>query len=118
MLGVDVTASSDEIREAFRRRARAVHPDTAHGDDAAMVELNVAYETLAARTGPDWQFAGGAPNTPWATEDPAVQESAELGIDGDRSLLRYFGIALAVVSVVTTTFVFVAAVGYDWSLSP
>jgi hypothetical protein len=115
VLGVDVGATSTEVREAFRRRAREVHPDTSGGDDAAMVELNAAYETLAVQTGPDWQFAGESVSTSWVTPDPPLHDDAEVHAG---SFLRFFGIALAVVSVVMTTVVFVAAVGYDWSLSP
>ena len=117
LLGVDVTASPAEVREAFRGRALKVHPDTAGGDADAMVELIAAYQTLMLRVGTDWRFAEATPDEPWTS-------SAEPWIDDDRapqngsSLLRWFGIALVVLGVVMTTVVFVAAVGYDWSLSP
>ncbi len=117
MLGVDTTASPAQVREAFRRRAREVHPDTSGGDADAMVELNDAYETLAATAGPDWDFATAMPNEPtvsWA--DEPIPDAFELQAR-DSSLLRWFGIALVVASVVMTTVVFVVAIGYDWSLS-
>jgi hypothetical protein len=46
ILGVKTDATSDAIRQAFRRRAKTLHPDTAAGTDAAMVRLNEAYDTL------------------------------------------------------------------------
>lgn len=117
VLGVDVTASPAQVREAFRRRAREVHPDTSGGGDDAMVELNAAYETLIERVEPDWQFASAGPNEPWTSRpDPPLDDAREPS--GGSSLLRWFGIALAVAAVVMTTVVFVAAIGYDWSLSP
>ena len=41
VLGVEPVATVAEIREAFNRRARELHPDRG-GDAAAMAELNVA----------------------------------------------------------------------------
>ena len=59
VLGVDPSADADTIRAAYRRRARAVHPDAGHarlGDDspgrgvpdaaAEMATLNEAYRVL------------------------------------------------------------------------
>lgn len=59
VLGVDPSADGDTIRAAYRRRARAVHPDAGHarrGDDAPgrgvpdaaaeMAALNEAYRVL------------------------------------------------------------------------
>lgn len=46
ILGVALDASTDDIRRAFRRRAKERHPDTHSGAEAAMVLLNQAYETL------------------------------------------------------------------------
>ena len=49
VLGVDRGASADEIKKAFRGRARDVHPDTSDHDDAEerFKELNEAYEVLS-----------------------------------------------------------------------
>jgi molecular chaperone DnaJ len=49
VLGVGRDASADEIKKAFRSRARDVHPDTSEHDDAEerFKELNEAYEVLS-----------------------------------------------------------------------
>jgi len=49
VLGVGRDASADEIKKAFRSRARDVHPDTSDHDDAEerFKELNEAYEALS-----------------------------------------------------------------------
>ena len=45
-LGLPTTASVDEIKRAYRRRAMQLHPDRG-GDHSAMVRLNAAYEEAA-----------------------------------------------------------------------
>ena len=45
-LGVPRTASTDEIKKAFRKLARKYHPD-AGGDEAKFKEINEAYEVLS-----------------------------------------------------------------------
>ena len=45
LLGVEKTASADQIKSAFRTKARSTHPD-AGGDPEDFKRLNEAYETL------------------------------------------------------------------------
>ena len=46
ILGVDKTASPEEIKKAFRVRAHTHHPDKG-GDEKKFKELNQAYQTLS-----------------------------------------------------------------------
>jgi molecular chaperone DnaJ len=46
VLGVSKTASPDEIKKAFRKKAVELHPDKDTGDEAKFKEANEAYETL------------------------------------------------------------------------
>jgi len=46
VLGVGKTASDDEIKKAFRKKAIEHHPDKAGGDEAKFKEINEAYEVL------------------------------------------------------------------------
>src|SRR5262245_29273355 len=48
VLGIDRNASDDEIKRAFRNKARHLHPDNKEsGDEAAFKELAAAYEVLS-----------------------------------------------------------------------
>ena len=46
VLGVDKSASSAEIKKAFRKLAGKYHPDKATGNEAKFKEINEAYEVL------------------------------------------------------------------------
>lgn len=46
ILGVTRTATEDEIRSAYRARAKKAHPDLVGGSVLKMARLNEAYETL------------------------------------------------------------------------
>src|SRR3954469_21154341 len=46
VLGVGKSASADEIKKAFRRKAVELHPDKQGGDEAKFKEVNEAYEVL------------------------------------------------------------------------
>lgn len=48
ILGIDKTASKDEIKKGYRTQAKVYHPDIYKGNDAneKMIEINKAYEIL------------------------------------------------------------------------
>lgn len=46
VLGIGKSASDDEIKKAFRKKAIAHHPDKQGGDEAKFQEINEAYEVL------------------------------------------------------------------------
>lgn len=46
-LGVEKTASPDEIKKAFHKLAHQYHPDKKTGDEAKFKEVNEAYQTLS-----------------------------------------------------------------------
>ena len=45
-LGLSDTANQDEIKKAYRQKAKIFHPDTATGNEAEFKKINEAYETL------------------------------------------------------------------------
>jgi|SaaInlStandDraft_5_1057022.scaffolds.fasta_scaffold09763_5 molecular chaperone DnaJ len=45
-LGVDKSASQDEIKKAFRKEAHKYHPDKPNGDEEKFKEANAAYQVL------------------------------------------------------------------------
>lgn len=47
ILGVNKSASPDEIKKAFRKLAHEHHPDKKSGDEAKFKELNEAYQVLS-----------------------------------------------------------------------
>ncbi|MCD4705541.1 molecular chaperone DnaJ [bacterium] len=47
VLGVEKSASQDEIKKAFRKLAHKYHPDKKHGDEKKFKEINEAYQTLS-----------------------------------------------------------------------
>lgn len=49
-LGVEKTATQDEIKKAFRKKAHKLHPDKPNGDEAKFKEVNEAYQILGDET--------------------------------------------------------------------
>lgn len=47
VLGLEKTASDEEIKKAYRRLALKTHPDKNNGNDEEFKKINVAYETLS-----------------------------------------------------------------------
>lgn len=50
ILGVNKTASQDEIKKAYRNLSKKYHPDRNGGDDSKFKEINEAYDTLSDDT--------------------------------------------------------------------
>jgi curved DNA-binding protein CbpA len=48
ILGLGPGASLDDVRHAYRRAMRRLHPDTGNGDLAALRRAGRAYRTIAA----------------------------------------------------------------------
>lgn len=46
-LGIEKSASKDEIKKAFHKKAHEYHPDKKGGDEAKFKEVNEAYQTLS-----------------------------------------------------------------------
>lgn len=73
LLGVARDATDNDIRRAFRRLAKARHPDRDSGTEAGMVRLNLAYDTLKdreKREAYDATLAGPRPLPPKPPEGP------------------------------------------------
>lgn len=47
ILGVDKTASADDLKKAFRKKAHELHPDKTTGDEQKFKEINEAYQVLS-----------------------------------------------------------------------
>ena len=47
ILEVDATASEDEVKAAYRRKAKEHHPDTDSGDEDTFKKVSRAYEALS-----------------------------------------------------------------------
>lgn len=84
VLGVDRAATEQEIRAAFRKRARELHPDVNRDDPRAaekFKDLNEAHEVLSSadkramydRFGEDWQRYKDAGVSP--TDDPYTRRT-------------------------------------------
>lgn len=47
LLGIPVTATLDEIKKAYRRRAAETHPDSVKGKEEEFKQVQLAYEVLS-----------------------------------------------------------------------
>ncbi len=67
ILGVEKSASEDEIKKAFRKLAHQYHPDKQSGDETKFKEINEAYQVLSNKEkrgkydqfGSDFESQGG-----------------------------------------------------------
>ena len=108
VLGVQRTASGDDIRKAFRKLARQYHPDVAKdkkGAEEKFKEINEAYEVLGDadkrkkydELGADWKAAGARPGPggqayrtySWRTGEPGA-EGFEFGGTGFSDFFEQF----------------------------
>ncbi|HWB23166.1 MAG TPA: DnaJ domain-containing protein [Gaiellaceae bacterium] len=72
-LGVDYTASKEDVRRAYRAQLRRYHPDTGAGDVDALESITSAYHTLRA------QYKGSyLPSAQWASTRPPVGKLVDL----------------------------------------
>jgi len=107
VLGVRRDATEKDIKQAYRRLARQLHPDVNPGNktaEARFKEVNAAYEVLSDPTkrkkydqyGENWeqaeQFAkaGGAQTPPWEFRTQGAPQGFDMGDMGDifESMLR------------------------------
>lgn len=73
ILGVNKSASADEIKKAFRKLAHEYHPDKHGGSDAKFKEINEAYQVLSNpekrrqydQFGANFESAGGPSGFNW-----------------------------------------------------
>lgn len=76
ILGVSPKATDDEIRRAYRRRARRLHPDHG-GDPRAFIALSTAYQTLSDAEQRRRYEAGGQPTeVDWQPPPPPPEPAA------------------------------------------
>lgn len=94
LLGLTQGASTEEVKTAWRRAAKTLHPDSPGGNAAMFVLANTAYETLSdpwRRSEYDRQLAGPRPDETafpgwgdgWEPSDPQTSHPGgpEGGID-------------------------------------
>ena len=71
ILGIEKTASPDEIKRAYRKLARKYHPDVSKADDAEDPEKREAYDQF----GSDWQHGQQGFKPPPGWEEQFGQNS-------------------------------------------
>ncbi len=112
VLGVSPDASIDEIRLAYRRRMRALHPDRGGGDDAA------AHNEITAVTGA-WRRLGSGPcdradagsgETPPEQYEAGVDEPGGAAVDDGGPAPRLLRPTLAIAVVLLTAWMAVFVV--------
>lgn len=118
-LGVPVTASADEIRDAYRAQARVLHPDQGGpvGSSASMAAINEAYRVLrdpATRSRYDAELRARGSAAP-TSSSPAHPSSTATYPQRpiDRTPARYPWKLVAGMAAVGATVVLVGAALYE-----
>jgi DnaJ-class molecular chaperone len=93
VLGLDRTASADDIKKAYRRLARQVHPDLHSGSKKSEMEkkfkeLNAAHEVLSD---PDKRKKYDQYGTNWEQAEAYEQARRQAGARGERGPETSFG---------------------------
>lgn len=107
-LGVAPTASAGQLRDAYRQRARQLHPDTATGDAEAMAALNESWRVLSdparrARYDAEQRADRTAPARAAPVHGPAddVDDVDDVPLSpGEMRTATWFGRTLAITLVV------------------
>ena len=110
-LGVDPACSDEEIRAAFRRRAKQLHPDSESGNEGDFIRLKKAYDVLAEpakRAHYDRMSRPRALRTPTAVQERAARPARPRRFRlGGMSLARFAaafvfmtGLSLAAIEVI------------------
>lgn len=77
ILGLAAGATADEIRAAYRRKARILHPDVSDtGSEAAFIELTRAYRAVLADHERKRSRSAAAPLDPTAHVDQTLHRSS------------------------------------------
>ena len=80
-LGVDASATQDEIKSAYRKLAMKHHPDRMGGDDTKFKEIQNAYATLSdpqKKAEYDQMRMGGGPQMHFRTGGQGFQDFADI----------------------------------------
>ena len=109
ILGVSETATADEIKKAYRKIARASHPDRNPGNPAAeerFKEASEAYEVLSDaekrhKFDAFRRYGGFAPGAAKRRASPAVSSRCRAGF-GCISIRERWGISTSPISSVRT----------------
>lgn len=93
LLGLDPSSSIDDIRIAFRRRAKELHPDAETGDATAFIRLKRAYDTLndpAARARYDRASTARVRRAMSTASEPPLPQRTRSSRSGGVGIVRYF----------------------------
>lgn len=80
VLGVPPNATPEQIRTAYKRRARELHPDVSKGREAEWAELQTAYTRLTNGEPPKSEFRGDQFVVNFIEKvEPALHEAVNVG---------------------------------------